>query len=300
MITRRGLIRGASGLVLAAAGTGAYATVIEPGLRLFVAEHRPIIPAWPSDWPLTIAMLADLHTGEPWMPLSRVERIVDATNALRPDLVVLLGDYAASHRFVTRNLAHRDVARTLTALRAPLGVHTVLGNHDWWDDADAMQGGGAVRPAWDRALRDAGLPVMENAGVRITAGGRHFWLLGLGDLWAFRRGADGRWRGQDDLPATLGQIVDDAPAILLTHVPDIFPQVPARVALTLAGHTHGGQVRLLGYSPFIPSAYGNRFAYGHIVEDGRHMVVSGGLGMSLYPVRFGIPPEITLVRLGGA
>ena len=104
----------------------------------------------------------------------------------------------------------------------------------------------------------------------------------------------------DDLPATLAAATDAAPAILLAHEPDIFPRVPDRVALTLAGHTHGGQVRLLGYSPMIPSDYGRRFAYGHIVEEGRHMIVSGGLGMSIYPVRFGVPPEITLVRLGGA
>ena len=84
------------------------------------------------------------------------------------------------------------------------------------------------------------------------------------------------------------------------HEPDIFPRVPPRVALTLAGHTHGGQIVL----PFIcrrcdPSKYGARFAYGHIVEQGRHMIVSGGLGSSMVPVRLGVPPEIVLIELGG-
>jgi hypothetical protein len=70
------------------------------------------------------------------------------------------------------------------------------------------------------------------------------------------------------------------------------------VALTLCGHTHGGQIRLAGYSPMVPSKFGNRYAYGHIVEDGRHLVVTGGLGVSLLPVRLGVPPEVVLVEVG--
>jgi predicted MPP superfamily phosphohydrolase len=92
-------------------------------------------------------------------------------------------------------------------------------------------------------------------------------------------------------------VVDDAPVILLVHEPDVFPQVPDRVALTVAGHTHGGQVRLLGYAPFVPSRYGDRYVYGHIVEEGRHLIVSGGLGCSGMPVRFGSPPEIVMIEI---
>ena len=77
--------------------------------------------------------------------------------------------------------------------------------------------------------------------------------------------------------------------------PTSSPQVPERVSLTLSGHTHGGQVRLFGYSPRVPSRFGNRFAYGHIVEDNRHLIVSGGLGCSILPVRIGVPPEIVMV-----
>lgn len=93
-------------------------------------------------------------------------------------------------------------------------------------------------------------------------------------------------------------MTDDAPLILMAHEPDVFPRVPSRVSLTLSGHTHGGQVRLFGYSPMVPSAYGNRYAYGHVVEDGRHLCVSGGLGCSIAPIRFGSPPEIMVVELG--
>ena len=93
-------------------------------------------------------------------------------------------------------------------------------------------------------------------------------------------------------------MTDTAPTILLVHEPDIFPNVPSRVSLTLAGHTHGGQVTFMGYAPRVPSRYGRRYLYGHIVEDGRSLLVSGGLGCSGLPVRFGRPPEIVVVELG--
>jgi predicted MPP superfamily phosphohydrolase len=84
----------------------------------------------------------------------------------------------------------------------------------------------------------------------------------------------------------------------MAHEPDIFPKVPARVSLTISGHTHGGQVRLAGYSPIVPSRFGNRFAYGHIIEENRHLIVSGGLGCSMLPVRFGVPPEVVVIDVG--
>jgi predicted MPP superfamily phosphohydrolase len=103
----------------------------------------------------------------------------------------------------------------------------------------------------------------------------------------------------DDLDGTLAQISGDDPVLLMAHEPDIFVRVPDRVTLTLSGHTHGGQVRLPFFGPpIVPSAYGRRFASGHIVEGGRHLLVSSGLGLSGLPVRFMVPPEIALVTLG--
>ena len=177
-------------------------------------------------------------------------------------------------------------------------MHAVLGNHDWWDDLEAQRTGkGPVLGR--RALERVGIPVYENDATRISKDGHAFWLAGLGDQIAFitgrRKRARRMFEGVDDLPGTLAKITDDAPVILLAHEPDIFSEVPNRVSLTLSGHTHGGQVRLFGYSPMVPSRYGNRYAYGHVVEDDRHLIISGGLGCSILPVRIGMPPEIVMV-----
>ncbi|HEV2602094.1 MAG TPA: metallophosphoesterase [Microvirga sp.] len=294
--SRRGFLKGLVGSAFAFAATGAYAVWVEPGHRLAVTRYAPDSPQWPSDLHLTIAVVADVHGGEPHMSLDRMAGIVDATNALQADLILLLGDYAAGHRFVTRPVAMRDFAGVMRGLSAPLGTFAILGNHDWWDDAAAQHlGHGPVIAAQE--LRRVGIPVLENDGLRLVKNGRPFWLLGLGDQLALLRRP---LQGVDDLPGTLAKITDDAPVILMAHEPDIFPQVPDRIALTLSGHTHGGQVRLFGYSPVVPSRFRNRYAYGHVVECGRHLVVSGGLGTSIMPVRFGVPPEIVHVTLGSA
>ena len=102
------------------------------------------------------------------------------------------------------------------------------------------------------------------------------------------------------MPRTLAAVTDAAPVILMAHEPDIFVTLPDRFSLTLAGHTHGGQVRLFGRSPAIRRVEGHDYSYGHVVQDGRHMIVSGGFGMSRIPVRFGVPPEIVLLELGQA
>ena len=296
MLTRRGFIRGLAGAVVAGSAFAGYAFGIEPNWRLGVTRYRLLPPGWPAGMKLKIAVVADVHACKPYMPVSRIEDIVDVTNGLRADLTVLLGDFMAGHRFTTGPVPAEDWARALAGLKAPLGVHAILGNHDWWTDRTAQrtrQGPVGAR----RALEKAGIPVYENHAVRLRHGGHAFWLAGLGDQIAFILGRS-RFQGVDDLTGTLDKVTDNAPVILLAHEPDIFPKVPARVALTLSGHTHGGQVRLFGYSPIVPSRFGNRFAYGHVVETGRNLIVSGGLGCSIMPVRFGVPPEIVEVQLG--
>jgi predicted MPP superfamily phosphohydrolase len=249
---------------------------------------------------LRIAVIADLHACEPWMTANRIAGIVRDTNALNADLIVLLGDYVAGHEKVTRYMADEEWAEALSSLRAPCGVYAILGNHDWWADKQARsRGRGPI--AARRVLERVGIPVLENDSVLLQKEGTSFWIAGLGDQLAFRADDDrrpGAPFGADDLPRTLAHITTTDPLILLAHEPDIFPEVPDRVALTLAGHTHGGQINLFGVSPFVPSRFGTRYIYGHIEENGRHMIVSGGLGCSGWPIRIGCPPEIVAVTIG--
>lgn len=299
MITRRRFIRSIGGLSALGVSTAAYGVGVEPLLRLRVTRYHPTPPQWPADFPLRIAVIADIHACDPWMSLERIEGIVDRTNALKADLIVLLGDYVAGVHQVTRLIPSHEWANVLAGLRAPLGVHAVMGNHDYWDDRTVQQLGHGPTIA-QRALEAAGIPVYENDAVRLVKGGRPFWLAGLGDQLAFlpaRRFRKMVRFGADDLEATLGKITDDAPVILLAHEPNIAPRVPARVALQLSGHTHGGQVRLLGWSPAVPRQQGRRLAYGH-VRLNCDVIISGGLGCSIMPVRVGVPPEIVEVTLG--
>lgn len=293
MISRRSLLRLLGGAVFGASSLASYAFAIEPRYRLTVTPYRLRPPRWPAlEKPLRMAIVADVHACEPWMPISRINEIVETTNRLKPDITVLLGDYVASGLggFRSNWVSEREWGPAFAKFRAPLGVYSILGNHDWWSGVTPVR----------HALIQNGIPVLENDATLIAPpDGPKFWLAGLGDQLAKPIGS-GRFLGVDDLKRTLSQITDDAtPAILLAHEPDIFPKVPARFGLTLSGHTHGGQVWLpvLG-RPIVPSRYGQRYAYGHVIEDDKHLIVSGGLGLSNLPIRFGVPPEIVLLELG--
>jgi predicted MPP superfamily phosphohydrolase len=300
MISRRQFLRFVAGFGAFSASTAAYGFGVEPLLRLRVARYEISPPQWPAGFQLKIAVIADLHACDPWMSLEHIEAIVERTNALDADIIVMLGDYVAGHRHVTRYIAAGEWAAVLAGLKAPLGVHAILGNHDWWSDKAVQQQGQGPTIA-RRALETAGIPVYENDAVRLTKAGRLFWLAGLGDQLAYlpaRRFRPVKRIGVDDLAATLAKVTDDAPVVLLAHEPDVAMRVPARVALQLSGHTHGGQIRLFGWSPMVPSRYGNLLAYGHMRMK-CDVIVSGGLGCSIMPFRLGVPPEIVLVTLGG-
>ena len=301
MISRRRFLKGLGLLGLGGLAVSAYAGFIEPYLRQRIARYDLKLPRWAAGPELTIAVLADLHACKPWMDVERIESVVEQTNALGADLIVLLGGYVAGHRFVTEYVRSDDWSKPLANLKAPLGVHAILGNHDWWEDK-STQASGHGPTIGRRALERVGIPVYENDVVRLTKDGRPFWLAGLGDqlaFWPVRRRYPERRVGVDDLAATLAKVRDDAPLILLAHEPDIMPRVPERVSLVLSGHTHGGQVRMFGWSPLVPSRFGNRYAYGHVREQ-CDLIVSGGLGCSIVPVRMGVPPEIVLVGVSGA
>ena len=299
MLTRRHFLRGLGGLALGSAAFGSYALAIEPTLMLDVTRYTVDPATWPADLRLKIAVIADIHACEPWMPASRIREIAEVANALDPDLTVLLGDFSGGHHFVTGPVMPEQWAEALSVLKAPLGSFAILGNHDWWHGPlPGMKSDGAegVR----RGLRHAGIRLLENDALRLTHDGQPFWLLGLADQlawWNFRTGVR---KGADDLAGTLAQVHDDAPAILLAHEPYIFPKVPDRIALTLCGHTHGGQVALPFMGPVVAGKrFGSKLVYGHSSEGPRHVIVSAGLGTSIVPVRFMRPPEVVEVTVSG-
>lgn len=297
VLTRRRFMQAAGGLFLGTTGLGSYAFALEPGFRLEVTSYCVTPPRWPQGLSINAAVLADIHACEPLMSAARVRRIAELTNRLNPDIIFLLGDFNAGHRYVTAPVYPEQWGEALSILRAPLGAYAILGNHDWWHGplpGMPSDGGEGVR----RALRHANILVLENDAVRIANNGHPFWVAGLADQLAYRAGPYG-FEGIDDLSGTLAKVSDHDPVVLLAHEPFVFRRVPQEVSLTLCGHTHGGQVNL----PLLTAAYaeahfGTRRIYGHITEHGRQMIISAGLGTSILPVRFLCPPEVVNVQIG--
>lgn len=295
MITRRTFLKSFGAMTAGGLGMATYGVVIEPGFLLNTTAYAFTPSNWTPGLKLRAAVIADPHVVEPWFPITRWRQVVNAVNALEPDIIFMLGDYVSGIRYRTGTVPIKDTAAEASKLRAKLGVYSVNGNHDWWGDKQAQR----LRhgpPEAQRAFEDVGIGVLSNNAIRLQKDGLPFWVTGTDSMVAWWE--NGGFYGPADLPSTLAQVTDSAPIIHLAHEPDMFADMPARVSLTLSGHTHGGQIRIAGYAPYIPSAFGRRYSYGHIVEDGCHLVVSGGLGVSDLPIRFGIPPEINLLELG--
>jgi predicted MPP superfamily phosphohydrolase len=227
---------------------------------------------------MRIAVISDLHAGSPYITIEKIHQIVEMTNSTQADLILLPGDFVIQGVPGGRFMEPETIASALKGLRARLGVFATLGNHDWWYNGQRVK----------RSLENAGITTLENDAAKIERDGVIIWMAGIGDKWA----------GAPDIASTLAKVDDSAPIIVLTHNPDIFPSIPAKVALTIAGHTHGGQVSLpiLG-RPIVPSDYGQRYAAGHIIEGSKHLFVTTGVGTSILPVRFRVPPEISLLTI---
>lgn len=254
--------------------------MVEP-FRLRVSKWDVSTEKWSGNDDLKIAILTDMHMIWPWMTPGHMRKIIERTNALNPDIILLLGDYVATHPFGLQ-LEPLAALEPFKNLSAPCGVYAVLGNHDLHPPSN-----------WPEALAQTGIPVLRNQALQLDCADRKFWIAGLDELW---------W-AETDIGKTMAEITDENPVIMMMHNPDSFPDTPQRVALSVAGHTHAGQVRV----PFIgslaavvPSKYGNRYVYGHIVEDKKDLVVSAGLGTTGLPIRFLNLPEIALITLKSA
>ncbi len=221
----------------------------------------------------TAAFLTDFHCG-PLTPPAYLHRVVDETDRLEPDVIVLGGDY------VTRGADHvRPVIRILRRLRAPLGVYGVLGNHDYRDDPEVMRS----------ALKRAGVVDVTNSGCWLTRDGSRIRIAGVGDLR----------EDKQDLPAALAGVKEGDAVILLSHNPDFAMSLTdRRVGLMLSGHTHGGQIRLPGLGPLMTrSRYGRYLVSGLVSFDTFQLYISRGLGTVGIPLRYQCPPEVALLTL---
>jgi predicted MPP superfamily phosphohydrolase len=298
LLTRRNFLAAGAGAMIGGVGLGSWAFAIEPGYMLNVTSYNLTPQSWPANLAMKAVVIADIHACEPWMSVERIRHICEVANALNPDVILLLGDYQSGMRFVTKPVWPEEWGEALSILKAPLGVYGVLGNHDIWHGIlPGVPGDEGATVA--RTLTQAGIRVLNNDAVRLAKDGAHVWIAGLADQMYDWDKANRRWIGQDDLEGTLKIVSDDAPVILLAHEPFIFPRVPKRVALTLCGHTHGGQIMLpiIG-NPLLLRRIKAAYAYGHVIEDGRHMIVSAGLGTSMIPARFMRPPEIVQINFG--
>ena len=259
----------AAGLVQAA-----RAALAEP-YQLTVERHpvylRRLPPALDG---LKIVHLSDIHhsgfTGR-----EQIERAVEAANSLRPDLVALTGDYISHERQYAA-----PCAEMLGKLRARRGVYAVLGNHDNWVDA----------PLITDLFQLAGIHVLNNEGLRFEDRGASFWLAGVNDTMV----------GLEDLPLALAGSRADELKLLLAHNPVILRRAArAGVDLVLAGHTHGGQVTWRSER----SASGRvrrRILRGLGRRGGTQIYVTRGVGTVVLPVRYGCPPEVSLLELRSA
>ena len=265
-------------VVLLIAGLAIWSFLIEPN-RLVLHKEVIQIDGWPKDLSgLRIAIIADIHTGGPFINERKLRQIVELTNQQTPDLIVLLGDYMSPNSWHSHRVEPEVTAAALKNLHAPLGVYSILGNHDWWYN------GAKVR----RAFEENGIPVLEDEVVELKWQNSSLWLVGLADLWT---------RPQH-VRDTIAKVPPGAIMIALTHNPDIFPRVPQSTPLLLAAHTHGGQVNfpIVG-RVVLPSGHGQKYAAGHVQESGHHLFVTTGIGTSIFPVRFRVPPEVVVLTI---
>lgn len=265
---------------LLALGVAIWASMIEPA-RLVEREHALTVPHWPARCDgLRIDVVADTHTGSPHNGLDNLDRIVQRLIASDAPVVLMAGDYVILSVLLGTYVPGDQVAERLRPLTAVKPVYAVLGNHDWW------KGG----PEISRAFAAAGVHMVDNRAVPVAVGQCRFWLAGLGDLL----------EGDPDVPGTYAAIPADAPVIALTHEPDLLPFIPASTALTVAGHTHGGQLYPFadtwsaGPGRFEP---GSPLLNGWISDGERQLFVSPGIGTSILPMRLGVPPEISRLTL---
>lgn len=265
----------------------AYENFAGPERVLISSYQMEIIDLHPSLNGLRIVQLTDIHHG-PWLPIEFVYAIVQRTNNLKPDLIMLTGDYVVnSPRYI------RPVIDALSNLEPSIATLAVLGNHDWWEGGEAIQEG----------MTDQGIIMLDNRRVFLTPerqiATKHdvgLCLAGVGDPWAHTV----------DFAAALDGVPEDMPRILLSHNPDAAEdkqllEARHRIDLMLSGHTHGGQVCFpSNRKPVLPKIRKHKYARGLVFGPQCPVYISRGIGTAGVPLRLGADPEIAVFDLVSA
>jgi uncharacterized protein len=249
--------------------------------RHVVRSLRLEIGGWPR-WsrPLRVAFLSDFHTGSHSDDVARLAGIVAEARSFAPDLVLLGGDFVNMQLFGGGRVPPRVVAAILARLDGACGRFAVLGNHDY------IYGAGEVIDA----LRAHGIAVLDDEHRDVTFQGRSVLIVGIPDAHVRRKRSE----------RLLAGLAPEQPTIVLTHDPVWFADVPGGSHLTLAGHTHGGQVSLPGFGALVNSSKAPlRWTHGLVAERGQYLYVTSGIGTSIVPLRWGVPPEFVVLDLIG-
>ncbi|MBG6117481.1 MULTISPECIES: metallophosphoesterase [unclassified Sphingobium] len=266
-------------LILAGAGWLILNASAMPQVRL--AEIALPFPADAARDPVTVALLTDTHMSGPDNSPARMARIVAQISALRPDLILLGGDYIGDDKGGATYDARASIA-PLAGLRAPLGVVAVLGNHD---SRSALNRVALSSRDWAVAFSRIGITLLQDGVVRRGP----LVIGGLKDIYTRK----------PDLPDTMTAMARMGGArLILSHGPDVFPALPNTPSLTLVGHTHCGQVALpFAGIVYVPSKYGTRYGCGLYRDGAKTMIVAAGIGTSGLPFRLLAPPDIWLITI---